>query len=230
MGGAEDKKLLEGGLELMVQFEKRGGSVPVVMVDSSSKEIYAVAYADSASFGLSLSRKEPMLWGPDGSMWTGAGIEIAGILVDCDQDAAVYMCRGCGSPKFAGIGMPGQVKYDEKGLVPAVAQDACTGEVLMLGYANDEALNTAIEKRLATFWSTSRRKLWTKGEESGNMLEIRKTLVQQDGSAVAYVVEMKGDGACHTRHGGAGEGPHRRTCFYRRVAGDGNLEFLEGLE
>lgn len=227
MGGKEGENPIQEGLDLKVQYEKRGGSVPFVMVNSETNEAFRLMYADSAALGIILSGKEPMLWGPDGSMWTGTGIKIEKILVDCDQDAIVGMCRGCGKPSFTGLGMPEQVKYDKEGLAPAVAQETYSGEVLMVGYINEGALSKTIRGKRATFWSTSRKKLWTKGEESGNVLSLKRALVQEDGSAVVYIVEMKGEGACHSK---TKDKVARRTCFYRRITDAGNLEFLEGLE
>ena len=95
------------------------------------------------------------------------------------------------------------------GLVPAVVQDDLTGEVLMVGFMNEEALRKTRESGFATFYSRSRGKLWTKGETSGNRLEVRRILVDCDDDTVLLRVKALGDGvACHT-----GE----RSCFYREL-------------
>jgi phosphoribosyl-AMP cyclohydrolase len=96
------------------------------------------------------------------------------------------------------------------GLIPAVVQDDGSGEVLMVGFMNDEALRVTRESGYATFFSRSRGKLWTKGETSGNRLQVTRILVDCDDDTVLLRVKALGDGvACHT-----GE----RSCFYRELA------------
>lgn len=96
------------------------------------------------------------------------------------------------------------------GLIPAVIQDDGTGEVLMVGFMNDEALQQTRTTGFATFFSRSRGKLWTKGETSGNRLAVRRILVDCDEDTVLVKVTALGDGvACHT-----GE----RSCFFRELA------------
>lgn len=95
------------------------------------------------------------------------------------------------------------------GLVPVVAQDARSGEVLMLAYANKEAFRLTLKTSIATYYSTSRGKIWIKGETSGNLQKIKKILIDCDGDALIYIVEQKGKGACHT-----GE----KSCFFRSIA------------
>jgi len=103
-----------------------------------------------------------------------------------------------------------QVKFDERGLVPVVAQDARTGEVLMLAWANAEALGLTLETGRAHYWSRSRGELWKKGETSGNMQQVADVRLDCDGDAVLYRVAQTGP-ACHT-----GE----RSCFFRAVDAD----------
>ncbi len=100
-----------------------------------------------------------------------------------------------------------QIVWDERGLVPVVAQDAATGQVLMLAYANREALAKTCETGLAHFWSRSRQRLWCKGETSGHLLHIVEVRVDCDGDALLYRVRPEGP-ACHT-----GE----TSCFYRTL-------------
>ncbi len=96
-----------------------------------------------------------------------------------------------------------------QGLVPAVIQDAESGEVLMVGFMNDEALAITQKTGFATFFSRSRGKLWTKGETSGNRLEVVQLLVDCDDDSLVVKVNRLGDGnVCHT-----GE----RSCFYREL-------------
>lgn len=100
-----------------------------------------------------------------------------------------------------------QLKFDQRGLVPCVAQDAETGEVLTLAYANEEALRLTIETGELHFYSRSRQRIWRKGEESGNGLKLRQLRYDCDGDALLALVEPAGP-ACHT-----GE----RSCFYREL-------------
>ena len=96
------------------------------------------------------------------------------------------------------------------GLIPAVIQDADSAEVLMVGFMNEEALALARRTGFATFFSRTRNTLWTKGETSGNRLEVVEMLVDCDDDTVLVKVKRLGDGnVCHT-----GE----RTCFFRRLS------------
>ena len=90
-----------------------------------------------------------------------------------------------------------QVRFDERGLVPCVCSDAATGEVLMVAWANAEALRLTVETRRATFWSRSRGELWEKGATSGNALAIVDVRADCDGDALLYRVTPSGP-ACHT--------------------------------
>ena len=96
------------------------------------------------------------------------------------------------------------------GLIPAIAQDYATGEVLMLAYMNDEALAKTKETGRAHYWSRSRKRLWLKGETSGNFQVVKEIRIDCDSDAVLLLVEQKG-GACHTGY---------RSCFYRTVDGE----------
>ncbi len=101
------------------------------------------------------------------------------------------------------------------GLVPGIVQDSRDGRVLMLAYINKEAYETTLKKGMATFWSTSRNELWTKGETSGDFLKIVEILTDCDQDALIYKVEPQGGGACHTKDPQTGK--TRETCFYRKV-------------
>jgi phosphoribosyl-AMP cyclohydrolase len=94
-------------------------------------------------------------------------------------------------------------------LIPAIAQDWKTGEVLMLAYMNDEALAKTVETGKAHYWSRSRKKLWLKGEASGHFQFVREVRIDCDEDAVLLLVEQVG-GACHTGY---------RSCFYRTIDG-----------
>lgn len=99
-------------------------------------------------------------------------------------------------------------------LIPAVAQDAETGEVLIVGYANELALNTALKEGMATFWSSSRNELWIKGKTSGDYLEIVEVRVNCEQNSVLYLVKPKGQGACHVKDE---SGKARTGCYYRKL-------------
>lgn len=98
------------------------------------------------------------------------------------------------------------VKFNDAGLVPVIAQDVKDGTVLMLAWANREALEETAQTGYGTYFSRSRSRLWRKGEESGNRQRIVQILLDCDGDAVIYLVEQIGGIACHTGH---------RSCFYR---------------
>jgi len=112
-------------------------------------------------------------------------------------------------------------------LLPALAQDADTGEVLILGYANALALETARREGMATFWSSSRNELWIKGKTSGDYLKIVDIRINCEQNSILYLVRPAGKGACHTKDK---NGTARSGCYYRRLNGDGTLSFVEGKE
>ena len=105
--------------------------------------------------------------------------------------------------------MSGRIRFDERGLVPVIAQDANTGAVLTLAYANREALDTTIESGEAHYYSRSRDEQWRKGASSGNTQKVVEVKVDCDGDALLYRVEPHGP-ACHT-------GEH--SCFFTTLAG-----------
>jgi phosphoribosyl-AMP cyclohydrolase len=114
-----------------------------------------------------------------------------------------------------------KVASGKEDVIPAVAQDAATGEVLILGYANRLALETALRERKAVFWSTSRNELWIKGLTSGDFLELLEVRVNCEQNSILYRVRPAGQGACHTK---GADGRARSGCYYRRLRADGTLE------
>ncbi len=102
------------------------------------------------------------------------------------------------------------------GLIPAIAQDYKTGDVLMLAYINEESWNLTLETGNATYWSRSRSKLWKKGEESGNVQKIKEILVDCDEDTVVFKVDQIGGAACHIGY---------RSCFFRKVE-NGELKVI----
>ncbi len=101
------------------------------------------------------------------------------------------------------------MKFDDKGLLPAIVQDAQTGDVLMLAYMNREALERTISTGQAWFYSRSRSELWHKGATSGNYLNVKRVFIDCDEDTVLLQVDPAGP-ACHTGN---------RTCFFREITG-----------
>lgn len=101
------------------------------------------------------------------------------------------------------------------GLLPVIVQEMDSYQILMLGYVNPEALEKTLRTQKATFWSTSRNELWTKGETSGDYLEVLDILVDCDQDALIYQVRMLGSGVCHTKDE---QGKTRKSCFYRKYS------------
>jgi phosphoribosyl-AMP cyclohydrolase len=105
------------------------------------------------------------------------------------------------------------IKWDAQGLVPVIAQEATTGDVLMFAWMNRESLALTAARGEAIYWSRSRNRLWHKGEESGNVQKVREMRLDCDGDVVLLKVEQLGHDpgiACHTG---------RHSCFYRRLDG-----------
>lgn len=103
-----------------------------------------------------------------------------------------------------------EVRFDADGLVTVVAQDALSRRVLMVAWANREALAETAASRQAVYWSRSRGRLWRKGEESGHRQRVAEIRLDCDGDVVMYAVEQEGGIACHTG---------RESCFFRRLDG-----------
>lgn len=97
-------------------------------------------------------------------------------------------------------------------LIPAIVQEWKTGDVLMLGYMNDQAYQTTLKTGFVTFYSRSRQKLWTKGETSGHKLKVREVRVDCDQDALLVRAELAGPGCCHMGY---------RSCFFRKVTPEG---------
>jgi phosphoribosyl-AMP cyclohydrolase len=100
-----------------------------------------------------------------------------------------------------------EIVWDEHGLVPVIAQDAQSGDVLMFAWMNREALELTATTHQAVYWSRSRRKLWRKGEESGHFQRVIELRIDCDGDVVLMKIEQVGGIACHTG---------RRSCFFQR--------------
>ena len=103
---------------------------------------------------------------------------------------------------------PQSLRFDDKGLIPAIAQDHQSGDVLMMAWMNAESLKLTVEEGQAVYWSRSRGKLWRKGESSGHQQVLRDIRLDCDADVILLKVEQKGGIACHTG---------RRSCFYRTL-------------
>ena len=97
------------------------------------------------------------------------------------------------------------------GLVTAIAQDAQSGEILMVAHMNEESFRRTVETGEAVYWSRSRKRLWHKGEESGNVQRLEGLYIDCDGDVVLMKVQQGGDAACHTG---------KRSCFFRKIEDD----------
>jgi phosphoribosyl-AMP cyclohydrolase len=101
-----------------------------------------------------------------------------------------------------------QLKYDEKGLIPAIVQDSENGDVLMMAYMNEASLKMTLDTGYTHFWSRSRQKFWKKGETSGDVQEVKEMFFDCDADTLLVKVKQHGGGACHTGN---------RTCFFTRI-------------
>ena len=109
------------------------------------------------------------------------------------------------------------LKFDEKGLIPAVIQDAKDGTILMVAYMNRESLKRTLRLKKSVFWSRSRQSFWLKGESSGNVQKVRELRIDCDGDCLVVKVEQIGRAACHTG---------QRSCFDRKLLPGGKLKAM----
>ena len=107
------------------------------------------------------------------------------------------------------------LKFDDKGLIPTVVQDAKDGAILMVAYMNRESVKRTLRLKKCVFWSRSRQSFWLKGESSGNVQKVKEMRIDCDGDCLLIKVEQIGKAACHTGH---------RSCFYRKVMPGGQLK------
>lgn len=110
------------------------------------------------------------------------------------------------------------LKFDSQGLIPAIIQDFDTDKVLMVAYMNKEAVLKTINTHKTHFYSRSRRKLWMKGEESGNVQMVKEIYVDCDNDCLLVKVKQKGGASCHTGH---------VSCFYRKLTKNGEFKIVE---
>jgi phosphoribosyl-AMP cyclohydrolase len=103
------------------------------------------------------------------------------------------------------------------GLIPAIAQDYKTGEVLMLAFMNQQAWEATLKTGKATYWSRTRRELWVKGQTSGNQQMVKEIRIDCDEDTVLLKIEQLGGAACHTGH---------RSCFHKKIEEDGSVKII----
>ncbi|MFD2175310.1 phosphoribosyl-AMP cyclohydrolase [Rhodobacter lacus] len=113
-----------------------------------------------------------------------------------------------------------ELKYDANGLIPAIAQDHATGEVLMMAWMNAESLARTLESGQVTYWSRSRQSFWAKGESSGHVQKLVELRVDCDRDCLLMLVDQTGP-ACHT---------NRRSCFYTAVRDGEEVEILAPMD
>ena len=111
---------------------------------------------------------------------------------------------------------PASLSYNDQGLIPAIAQDASSGEVLMMAWMNAEAVERTLENRRVTYWSRSRQSFWVKGETSGHVQELVAMRVDCDRDCLLVLVNQTGP-ACHT---------NRRSCFFTGVESGEEIELM----
>lgn len=109
------------------------------------------------------------------------------------------------------------LKFDDKGLIPAVVQDHRDGTVLMVAYMNKESVRRTLKLKKCVFWSRSRKSFWLKGESSGNVQVVKEIRIDCDGDCLVVKVRQIGEAACHTGH---------RSCFFRKVGPGGKLTVI----
>jgi len=98
--------------------------------------------------------------------------------------------------------------FNSDGLIPTIAQEKSTNEILMMAYSNKNSIEMTVKTKKAHFWSRSKKKLWLKGETSGNKLNIINIYTDCDSDTLIYEVELEGIGACHTG---------KKSCFYKKL-------------
>jgi phosphoribosyl-AMP cyclohydrolase len=113
-----------------------------------------------------------------------------------------------------------EIKFNEAGLVPAIAQDAETGRVLMMAWMNEESIRQTVDTGFAHYYSRSRKKQWKKGESSGHVQEVEEIFLDCDGDTILLIVNQTGP-ACHT---------NRESCFYKQRQDDKWVSFDEPQE
>ena len=173
----------------------------------------ASRYARTSGFARSLSQNQSST---RSSPWARSTLGILGAMGATLDSGMAAESRAATLPRMAAAPVTtplpfteaelDAVKYDPAGLVAAIVQEQATGDVLMIGWMNREALRRTLETGRTWFWSRSRQEFWCKGESSGDRQYVRRAAYDCDMDALLFVVEQEGRGACHT-----GE----RSCFFR---------------
>jgi phosphoribosyl-AMP cyclohydrolase len=114
---------------------------------------------------------------------------------------------------------PASLHFDDRGLIPCIAQEAATGEILMFAWMNAEAVAKTLASGRVTYWSRSRQSFWIKGESSGHVQRLVELRIDCDRDCLLALVEQEGP-ACHT---------NRRTCFYTAIRGGAEVELMKPM-
>jgi phosphoribosyl-AMP cyclohydrolase len=137
--------------------------------------------------------------------------------VDIHEDLEEGTALSLDFSKISKIGKDGHL------VIPVVVQNCDTGEVLIVAYANEEAVAETIKRKEAVFYSTSRNELWHKGATSGDTLTLVEIRVNCEQNSLLYLVRPEGQGACHTSQE---DGTSRQSCYYRSIAPENDLKFI----
>jgi phosphoribosyl-AMP cyclohydrolase len=212
------REKMEENRSLDIDFEKRGGRVPVVL-KSLSGRVVSLTDIDSEGLTQVLDSKK------------FDGVDVREMLVDCDQDALTitgpFKSSEGGFAKIPDISALGELESDPDKVYTVAIQDKNSNQILIVGYANLMAITETLETGNATLWSTSRNELWTKGKGSGNVLSETEVSFCANNNTFLYRVNPAPRGACHTINLDLEE---RESCFYRAVDlgnGQNQLTFLE---
>lgn len=129
--------------------------------------------------------------------------------------------EGCQPLATGGEAWLDALRWDERGLIPAIAQDAGTGRVLMVAWMNREALQETVRTGRGVYWSRSRNRLWRKGEESGNWQQVHEVRTDCDADVILLSIHQRGGAACHTG---------RESCFFRRLDANGQWQVTDPVK
>ena len=189
-----------------IKFDEKG-LIPAIVQDAATNAVLMLAYMNGESLAKTVetgytwfwSRSRQELWNKGAS--SGHVQKVVSIDYDCDGDSLLVKVEQKGAACHTGeIIMQvdfSKIKFDEKGLIPAIVQDAATNAVLMLAYMNGESLAKTVETGYTWFWSRSRQELWNKGASSGHVQKVVSIDYDCDGDSLLVKVEQKG-AACHT--------------------------------
>lgn len=206
---------LETTTELLLKAGK-DVRIPIVLQDIKTKSIVGVSSIDEFEF--EKASKSSSI------EYNSMPLSIYETRINCNQDSILYQVIAEGiAPQYISFDKSkgNALKFGENGLIPVVTQDSKTGEVLILSFANKEAIDKTLALGVATYWKRSTNKLWIKGDTSGDYLKIDGIKISDKGNSLIYEVTPQGEGACHAKDE---NGIARPSCYYRKII-DNRLEF-----